>query len=338
MNVVNVLNAIRTNASEEYQNRIPTATKENFNTISQQINTYKVLQNEFINVLCNKIGATYVHNKLLNNPLSILKTGAMPLGLTKEEIYTNVAKDQGKSDGTKLLQKEIGQTAVAYHNMNRESTYKVSISNIELKRAFTSMQSLGDFIQSKLNSLYSGDYYDEFILMKKAISSAYNDGKILSVHTPEITNDIQTSRQFIKSVKNVSKNFQLPTTLYNGYNLKNKDANFVTWVNSPNDKVLIARTDITTSLDVDVLANAMNMSKADLTERTIEIDAFPNADNLQAILCDKALFQFYDNELSFENFRNPDGRFTTFYLNHFETLSLSPFANAVAFTSDEVTA
>ena len=82
----------------------------------------------------------------------------------------------------------------------------------------------------------------------------------------------------------------------------------------------------------------MNMSKADLTERTIEIDTFPNADNLQAILCDKALFQFYDNELSFENFRNPDGRFTTFYLNHFETLSISPFANAVAFTSDEVTA
>ena len=40
------------------------------------------------------------------------------------------------------------------------------------------MQSLGDFIQSKLNSLYSGDYYDEFILMKKVISSAYNDGKI----------------------------------------------------------------------------------------------------------------------------------------------------------------
>ena len=59
--------------------------------------------------------------------------------------------------------------------------------------------------------------------MKKVISSAYNDGKILSVHTPEITDDIQTSRQFIKSVKNVSKNFQLPTTLYNGYNLKNKD-------------------------------------------------------------------------------------------------------------------
>ena len=59
------------------------------------------------------------------------------IGLTKEEIYTNVAKDMGKSDGTKVLQKEVGQTAVAYHNMNRESTYKVSISNIELKRAFT---------------------------------------------------------------------------------------------------------------------------------------------------------------------------------------------------------
>ena len=102
MNVVNVLNAIRTNASAEYQSRIPAATKENFNTISQQINSYKVLQNEFINVLCNKIGATYVHNKLLNNPLSILKTGAMPLGLTKEEIYTNVAKDMGKSEGKKL--------------------------------------------------------------------------------------------------------------------------------------------------------------------------------------------------------------------------------------------
>ena len=44
---IGILNNIRTNASEEYQNRIPEATQENIVSIGNALATYTVLANEF---------------------------------------------------------------------------------------------------------------------------------------------------------------------------------------------------------------------------------------------------------------------------------------------------
>ena len=61
---VDILNNIRLNASEDYQNRIPVATRTNLAEIGQAFETYDVLFNEFHAALINKIGKTTLSKAL----------------------------------------------------------------------------------------------------------------------------------------------------------------------------------------------------------------------------------------------------------------------------------
>lgn len=336
MNVVNLLNTIRSNATAEYQSRIPEATKSNLGSIGDRICSYTPATNEFCENLINKIGLTVVNNRQLHNPLAILKKGGIPFGLDVEEIFTNVAKDQGfDGDGTTLLNKVVSETATKYHRLNRQSQYVVSISTEQLIRAFKSELAFNQFLDSIINSLYSGDYYDEFIYTKELISKAVTDGKILTVHVDEVTDDATTSAALLKQIKLAHKNFTIPSINYCSYNKINPQKKFVTF--TPTDRqILIMRTDVSTSLDVDVLAGVFNLDKVSLQSMILEIDAFPDNPDLMAVLCDESFFQIYDNLVSTESFRNPKGLYTNYFYNHHQTLSLSPFANAIAFTSAAV--
>ena len=66
MDNIQILNAIRTTSSLEYQNRIPTATKTNLETVIESITTYPTAKNEFVSALTNLVGKTVFLNKLYN--------------------------------------------------------------------------------------------------------------------------------------------------------------------------------------------------------------------------------------------------------------------------------
>ena len=68
-------NAIRKEASAQYQERIPQATQENINEVTEAIMTYPNAKNEFIDVLTNKVSQVKFMNKLFNNPYKFFKKG-----------------------------------------------------------------------------------------------------------------------------------------------------------------------------------------------------------------------------------------------------------------------
>lgn len=332
-NMVNVLNTILANGSAQYQERVPVATKTNITEVGSAIMSYQATENEFLNALVNKIAMTIVRNKTFKNPLAVLKKGGIPLGKNIEEIYTNPAKGTTfDPTGAKLLEREIPDTKAIYHSMNRKGQYKATISKSQLIQAFTSLQALEQLLNSIVNSIYSGDNLDEFLLMKELFASAITGGKLKTVEVASVT-DTDSAKAFVKAIKTVGQAMEFPTENYNSYYDINKDTDarpVITWTPIEN-QVLIMRNDISVDVDVELLAKAFNVSYTDLKQRTLIVDNFGSNTNCGAILCDESYVQVYDNLEQMESFHNGEGLYDNYIYHHWQTYSLSLFANAIAF-------
>lgn len=338
-NMVNVLNTILANASEMYQSRVPEATQNNIDAVGSAIMGYQSTENEFLNALVNKIAMTIVRNKTFRNPLSALKKGSVPLGRNIEEIYTNPATGTTfDPTGAKLLNRQIPDTKAIYHSMNRQGMYKATISKSQLIAAFTSYTALEKLLNSIVNSIYSGDNLDEFMLMKKLFASAIAGNKLKTVDTGlTAISDVDGAKTFVKAIRTVGQAMEFPSSNYNSYYDINKDTDakpVITW--TPLDKqVLLLRNDVAVDVDVELLAKAFNVSYTDLKQRTLIVDSFGDNIKCGAVLCDESFVQVYDNLTQMENFHNGEGLYDNYIYHHWQTYSLSLFANAVAFMFSE---
>lgn len=332
-NMVNVLNAILSNASASYQERVPTATADNITEVGSAIMNYQATENEFLSALVNKIAMTIVRNKTFKNPLSVLKKGGVPLGRNIEEIFTNPAKGTTfDATGTKLLERAIPDTKAIYHEMNRQGMYKATVSKAQLIQAFTSYSKLEQLLNSIVNSIYSGDNLDEFMLMKELFASAIAGGKLKTVEVDPI-DGTDTARAFVKSIKTVGQAMAFPSSNFNTYYDINKETDakpVITWTPLEN-QVLILRNDVSVDVDVELLAQAFNVSYTDLNQRTLIVDGFGSDVDCGAVLCDESFVQVYDNLNQMESFHNGEGLYDNFIYHHWQTYSLSLFANAMAF-------
>lgn len=337
--MIKVLNTIRANASVLYQERVPEATQTNIVDVGNSIMDYQETENEFLKALVNKVAFTIVRNKIFKNPLAVLKKGGVPLGKNIEEIYVNpVTGDTFDPTGQTLLQQNIPDTLAIYHSMNRKGKYKVTVSHAQLVTAFTSYEALEKLLNTIINAMYSGDNLDEFLLMKELVASAISGGKVVTMSVAPVT-DSTTAKDFVKAVKTIGLDMTFPKSDYNKYYDINSDIEGVnpciTWA-PMEDQVLLIRGDIATSVDVELLAQAFNMSYAEFKQRMIIVDSFGSAKDCCALLCDEAFFQVYDNLMRVDGFHNGEGLYDNHILHHWQTYSLSLFANAVAFIAGKV--
>lgn len=331
--IVNIMNTIRDNAGTSYQDHVPVATVTNIQDVANPILAYSPTQNEFLNTLVNRIALVIVRNQVATNPLRLLKKGSIPLGKDIEEIFTNMAEGEAYNpDGTGLLSRNLPDVKAAYHSMNRQGKYKVTITDAQLNQAFTSWSELGALITSIINSLYSGDNFDEFNLMKNLFARAIGDGHIVTRAITAPTNEA-TGKEFVKKVRTDSSLFVFPSSNFNKYSSlpSSKGKPVITW--TPKDKqILLIRSDVMANIDVDVLAVAFNMEKTQfLANKIIEVDDFGAATNCVAILMDESFTLVYDNKVDMREFFNPDGLYWNYFFHHWQTYSYSPFANCVAY-------
>lgn len=337
-NMVNIMNTILANGSAMYQERVPVATRTNLTELGSSIMAYQPTENEFLSALVNKIAMTIVRNKTFNNPLSVLKKGGVPLGRNIEEIYTNPAKGETfDPTGANLLNRSLPDTKAIYHTMNRQGKYKATVTKAQLIQAFTSWESLEALLNSIVNSIYSGDNLEEFMLMKQLFATGIAGGKVKTVDLGVASVGSEAdARAIVKAIKTVGQAMTFPSTSFNSYYDVNKEKDptpVVTWTPLEN-QVLVLRNDVSVDIDVELFARAFNVSYTDLKQRTLVVDGFGEDVNCGAVLCDEAFVQVYDNLTQMENFHNGDGLYDNFTYHHWQTYSMSLFANAVAFMFD----
>ena len=335
MNLTELLNTIRDNASEMYRDRIPEATQKNITDIQEVMTdpNNAVVTNEFMSMLLNLVIKQVIHNKLFSDPLKSLKKGKKPLGDTVEEIYANFLKaKQYDPTGAELLNRSLPDVKAVYHRMNRQDKYKVTVSPEALFKAFASYDKLESFIAGIINSLYNSSELDEFVLMKQLIGQALDQNAMKVVEVADPCTSEANAKAFIKTVKTVSGDMQFPNSNNNSWlEVQSVDSNPLITFSKKNEQVLILSNPTDVAVNVDVLASVFNMSVAEFNDtRKIIVDAFPDP-SIRGALVDEQFFQVYDDLVLFKDYENPEGLYKNYYLHIWQTLAYSPLVNAVVF-------
>lgn len=326
---IDVLNAIRANASSTYQERIPVATQENIRQIGNAMMTYEATQNEFLSALVNRIGRVIITSKSYTNPLRVFKKGILEYGETIEEIFVNIAKAKQFDPSVaeeEVFKREIPDVNAVFHKMNLQNFYKVTVSNEQLRQAFLSSQGINDLIGYIVDSLYTGAEFDEYITMKQLIVDAANNGEMYAVNIPAVSSD--NTKTIVSTIKSVSNQLEFMSSTYNSMGVLTHTRK--------NRQVLIIDAALDAAIDVDVLAYAFNMDKAEFMGRRVLVDNFGELTGVVAALVDEDWFMVYDNFIGFTENYNGQGLYWNYFYHVWKTFSTSPFSNAILFTTQDV--
>ena len=339
MDGVEILNSIRStimaNGSViDYADRIPEATQENLKDIGRALFSYEPAMNQFLNELINRIGMTYVHTKLYNNKLKFLKRGFLEYGDSIQEIFVDLAKAvhympaPATGNECDVYKQYKPQIVSAFHRVNREDTYPITINEEMLKRAFTGYQAFSSFVAGIFNSVYRADEVDEFILFKQLIGEMLQNSYLVHVTKPA---DKTTSEAFSIAMRANGLALEYVSRKYNRAGVAtNTDLA---------DQILLLRSDIVPVIDVTQLANNFNLNLAQpISGRIIVIDDFGQGnDSIIGGIVDKDFSMIYDTVYKTDSIYNPRHMYWNYFLHHHQVIASSPFANAIGFTTETIT-
>lgn len=349
---VDILNVIRENATQNYRDYVPKATADtdSIRQIGAVIMDYPNLQNEFLSALVNRIGRVLITSKMYSNPWAMFKKGLLEFGETIEEIFVNIAKpfqfDQAVAE-SEVFKREIPDVRAAFHIMNYQKFYKATISNDQLRQAFLSWEGITDLIAKIVDAMYTGANYDEFLTMKYLLARHILDGHMYPVEIPTVSTE--NMKTIVSDIKGISNAMEFLSTEYNltGVATHTPKADQYMLVNSKFDAVM----------DVEVLASAFNMEKAEFLGKRVLVDSFgkldiarlavlfkddptyigPTSDELTAldkipaVIVDKDWFMIFDNYQNFTEQYNGQGLYWNYWYHVWKTFSVSPFANNALF-------
>ena len=279
-------------------------------------------KNEFLGSLVNKIGRQEYASKAYLNPLSKFKKGFIDNANEIEEIY--VARVQGLSqdlDGTTTLKRVKPDVKTLYHNQEYGKCYTATITDKQVRQAFTSKDGVKRIADEILIQQHTGVEYDEYVAMKKAINDFATaiPGSAKRTIT-EVTNQT-TAKEFVKKVKKDIGKMQFRSTNYCEYEQHSK----------AEDLVLFVHIDYQAEIDVELLATAFNIDKAELNTRVVFVDGFTNT-KLRAVLLDVGAIKVFDTLYNNEQQRNAQGMFTNYHLNVEKIVSYSTLYNGASYS------
>lgn len=348
---MDILNVIRQNANAEYQNAVPEVTKaSDIPKVGEVLYGYPNLANQFINALVNRIALVRVKSATFNDDYAELKKGYLEFGETVEEVFVNIAKAREfnvEKAESREFKRTVPDVRSAFHAMNWRVQYPITIQDEDLRTAFTSMDGVQDLIARIVDAVYTANEYDEYLLFKYLMIKAIAHGKMYPVSIGDGTDMSEAAVQF----RGISNQLQFMSTKYN--------ASGVHTTTPKADQYIFMDAQYNASYDVNVLASAFNMDKADFMGRLKLIDDWTTFDNerfdvitansdmiepvtagelalmanVKAVLVDREWFQVYDNNAKFTEQYVASGMYWNYFYNVWKTVSSSPFSNAIVFVT-----
>ena len=348
---LDILNTIRANGTYEYQQMVPEIeTEAEIPRVGEVLYGYPALANQFINALVNRIALVRVKSATFNNAYAMLKKGYLEFGETIEEVFVEIAKAREFSADkaeAREFKRTIPDVRTAFHVMNWRAQYPITIQDEDLRMAFQSVNGVQDLIAKIIDSVYTGAEYDEYLLFKYLMIKAISHGKMHPVSIG--SGNMNEAAVAFRGTSNMM------TFLKTEYN-----ASGVHTSTPKSDQYIFMDAMYNASYDVNVLASAFNMDKADFAGKLVLIDDWTSFDNdrfeeirknsdmieevtaeelalmrdVKAVLLDGEWFQVYDNTIKFTEIFVSSGLYWNYNLNVWKTVSSSPFSNAIVFVAD----
>lgn len=349
---IDILNVIRANASQEYQDLVPEVTKDSeVSRVGDVFQGYPAMANQFLGALVNRIAAVRIKSATFNNPYARLKKGFLEYGESVEEIFVNIANVREFSvekAGEREFKRSIPDVRAAFHIMNWKVQYPITIQDQDLYQAFLSIDGVQNLISSIVQQVYTAAEYDEFLLFKYLLIKSVNKGTMYPVSIGD-GSDLKVAA---KAFRGLSNKITFMSKDYNSAGVMN---------NTPRDRqIIFMDSEFNAAFDVDVLSAAFNMDKATFMGSLFLIDNFSTFDNerfevirahsdmidevtqselnlmknIKAIMVDEDFFQVYDNNAKFTEKYVASGMYWNYFYNVWKTVSTSPYANTIVFATD----
>ena len=332
-------------------------TVESIRQIGEFINAYQPRQNQFLSSLVNRIGLVIVSSKAYSNPWNWIKRGTLDYGESIEEIYVNLAKVENFQAGgstNDILADLFGQrkpdVQAAFHQMNFQKKYPVTVSEEQLRTAFTSMDGVNNLIEYIVQSLYTAFEYDELIVYQYILGRLALEGKIEAVTIDAVT-DKDSAEDAVIALKSVSDEMVFMKTKYNMAGV---------YTHTPKDDQYVLKSiDVNNRLSVNVLAPAFNMDEVTFAGHQVLLDSYDDAklarlaellgddpefvpftsdeitelNKIKMFLIDKDFLMQYDKLVKMSEQQVPNTLSWQYFLHHWALFSASPFKNACVFTT-----
>lgn len=325
---------------------------ESLRIAGETITKYSAHANDFLYALVNRIARVIVTSRLYENPWAWFKRGQIELGETVEEIFVNIMSAQEfdpERAERELYKQEKPDVRSAFHTLNYRKFYKVTVSNAQLRPAFTSFDGLGNLIESIIQALVTSANFDELLVMKYLLCLHTLSGSFypetIPAATPANSNAIATV------LKTISDNVTFLDSAFNKAGV---------FTHTPKDRqILIMSTEFANLIDVESLAFAFNLNKIEQAGRIVRINRFgfspQELDRLNelfaeevgfvpiteqqneefmkipAVLVDRDFFMIFDYLTEMRDRQNEQGLYWNYFYHIWKIYSVSPFANAIVF-------
>lgn len=272
---VQVINKVREYATTDYKNAVPYATSDAsvLRQIGAILSDTPVLFNEFANVLYNQIGFVWFSSNLFwKNPWTFAERGVLELGEVVQEIYVGLCKpykyDPAVAE-THWMKREVPDVHTAFHPVNYKFFYKSTIQRDSLAAAFTSVGALDKFIQEVIGQMMLSAEYDQFHSLMYLYAISVFNGLIPAIEVPDAdsADDMKEIATALRSASN-KMTFLSPKYTISG----------VRAATPKNQQHLIISSDFEAEFDVEVLASAFNMDKADYLGNRVISPGFKEMD------------------------------------------------------------
>lgn len=334
-----IIQGLREELGNDFERRVPAPTKGMLEQSIRAINDYRPNYNQFVDALINKVGRTIARNASWTNPWAQFKLGALEYGESIEEYNVGLIQayshDPKRAYGERALFGRHGiEAQSAYHTINRQDTYALTVEHPVIKRAFLSESGLAQFITSVMEAPAKSDNWDEFLIMTSLFAKYERMGGFFKVHVDDVsptqTDDVIKSHA-LRNLRTLREYADMLPFLSVHYNAARMPVSA-----DPEKLILFTTPEFKAALDVNALAQLFNVGLGDVPYKikVIPKERF-NIPGAQAVLTTEDFFVVADTYFDTASQPNPAGRYENWFLHHDGIYSTSRFVPAILFTTGE---
>ena len=344
---VEIFNAVRSATSPQFQTRIPSATQGNIRNAVDTMRNFPYLRDEFTGVLIQRLIGLYVQHADWDDPLKLIGSPRTlkRYGSTYEQAAVGLVKARTRNFNKEYLGDDVyGRyslpTASVFHPLTFDHYYPVTIPEDALLTAFDGESGMSDYIAEIMNAPILSDRNDMYVMKTQCFAEYARKGGFWRVQSPDVGAADSTeadAKGLLRQIQEMANTLKsLPMSSMARFNA-------MSWVTPWRDSeaILFATPAVIAALNVEALAAAFNIDKANVPYRIIPIpeDMFGlggDSGKVQAVLTTEDFFFQWDEMLETTNSPvNPiDGTRNIFY-KHRGSITPNPFANAILFWTGE---
>lgn len=325
-----IIGKFRLSGTNDFQQRIPDPAQAGLAATAKALldPMNGDIWNAFYTWLVNRIGSVYVRTQVWRNGLEQY-VKPLDYGTTVEEVQPAWVKAHTYMDvDDSLLRSHYVEGGTAFHSLNYEVYYPITVNEVALRRAVTDEMGLNNLIASIMTAPDNSDQYDVYKTMMQLFRTYDDEYPIYTVHydaDPSTADDYQT---LLTDLVAWGQTLTFPSASYNATGSDGLSP--VPVFATPDDLTLFVTPQVYAGIGVKGLALLFNDEYAKVPFRITVVDEFP-FDGVFAVLTTDDFFQCYRVLKRTTSFFNPRKLETNFYLHDQMVISASPFAPVIAF-------